>query len=185
MALFPRSKLSLFAEFVLGPNPAQTNPAAPPPPREGRARARPRLGIFYTILNWGIKIYSALDYCAPEKLWVTEANGQLDSQRPLLSGVLGSPLSGSGAGGGDHELPSQPFQLPQAAHQPHPRQDTHREAGTHCSPAGPSESWSGPTNATQAPPPPLPPHLHKWACICAHQPQELKTEFPNLVTGLG
>lgn len=106
MALFPRSKLSLFAEFVLGPNPAQTNPAAPPPPREGRARARPRLGIFYTILNWGIKIYSALDYCAPEKLWVTEANGQLDSQRPLLSGVLGSPLSGSGGRGGGRTMSS-------------------------------------------------------------------------------
>ena len=64
-----RSKSSLFAEDVLGPNPVQAHGAVPPPPRGGgRAFTSPRLEIFYTILNWGIQRCSALDYCAPEKL---------------------------------------------------------------------------------------------------------------------
>ena len=67
--LSPRSKSSLFAEDVLGPNPVQAHGAVPPPPRGGgRAFTSPRLEIFYTILNWGIQRCSALDYCAPEKL---------------------------------------------------------------------------------------------------------------------
>lgn len=77
------------------------------PGERGQAFTSPGLEIFHTILNWGIKRYSALDYCAPEKLWATEANGQLGSQTPLLLGARCVPPKGSGT---DHDLHSQTFQ---------------------------------------------------------------------------
>lgn len=90
--------MSLFVEFVPGPNPAQARWAASSSylPEEGGPSLAQGWEYFYSIPNWGIKIHFALDYCVPEKLWVTKANGRLDSQKPLLSGILGLPPSGPG-----------------------------------------------------------------------------------------
>ena len=82
--------------------------------------------MFYMIINWEIKRCCALAYHAPERLRAPEADGQLSSQRPLLSGVQGLPPKGSGV---NHMTsthgPSR--KLPQAEHQPRARPHTQNQ----------------------------------------------------------